>query len=71
MHFFISQSIGSKASMLASNNTRYPHFFLSCFAVFNCEAESNFDILVCKMFAIRILLLSVYLGPVLSSGELD
>ena len=57
--------------MLASNNTRYLHFFLSCFAVFNSEAESNFDILVCKMFAIRILLLSVYLGPVYSSGELD
>lgn len=57
--------------MLASNNTRYLHFFLSCFAVFNSEAESNFDILVWKMFAIRLLLLSVYLGPVFSSGELD
>ena len=57
--------------MLASNNTRYLHFFLSCFAVFNSEAESSFDILVCKMFAIRVLLLSIYLCPVFSSGELD
>ena len=57
--------------MLASNNTRYLHFFLSCFSVFNSEAESSFDVLVCKMFAIRVLLLSVYLCPVFSSGELD